>query len=125
MNKELKISNYPDFYLYYLTQHMHPTCRMLHAIGLSLGIACFIGIFVTGKWWLLLVGLAIGYGFAWTGHFFLEKNKPAAFSKPLWSFISDWVMYKDILTGQINAKLQLAKNQYGDFISDEALKAMK
>lgn len=73
MNKELKIENYQQFYLYYLTQHMHPTCRMLHAIGLSLGIMCLIGIFVTGKWWLFFVGLAFGYGFAWTGHFFLEK----------------------------------------------------
>jgi hypothetical protein len=30
-----------------------------------------------------------GYGFAWIGHFFFEKNKPASFKHPLWSFIGD------------------------------------
>ena len=43
----------------------------------------------------------MGYGFAWVGHFFFEKNKPATFTYPLWSLIGDWVMYKDILIGRI------------------------
>lgn len=124
MIKKLTINSYNDFYLYYLTQHMEPVCRTLHTIGTGLGFLCLIGIFITGKWWLFLVGLALGYGFAWTGHFFFEKNKPAAFSNPWWSFISDWVMFKDVLTGQIKAKLAIAQEKYGEYISDTALATM-
>jgi hypothetical protein len=35
------------------------------------------------------------------GHFFFEHNRPATFSYPLYSFIGDWVMFKDLLTGKI------------------------
>jgi hypothetical protein len=120
MNNKLNIESYNEFYLYYLSQHVHPTCRTLHTIGTSLGLLCLIGFFVTGKWWLIIIGLTLGYGFAWTGHFFFEKNKPAAFSKPWWSFVSDWVMLKDVLTGEINNKLKTAESKFSNYISDEA-----
>ncbi|MGN6808142.1 MAG: Mpo1-like protein, partial [Trinickia sp.] len=45
--------------------------------------------------------LVCGYGFAWVGHFFFEKNRPATFSHPLYSLMGDWVMFKDICTGKI------------------------
>jgi len=49
----------------------------------------------------VLAALACGYAFAWVGHFFFEHNRPATFTHPLWSFMGDWVMWKDILTGKI------------------------
>ena len=52
------------------------------------------------RWWLL-AALLCGYGFAWVGHFFFEKNRPATFKHPFYSFVGDWVMFKDILTGKI------------------------
>jgi len=48
--------------------------------------------------WLLPV---IGYGFAWVGHFFFEKNRPATFKHPFYSLLGDWVMFKDMLIGRI------------------------
>ncbi len=45
--------------------------------------------------------LACGYGFAWVGHFFFEKNRPATFQHPLYSFMGDWVMFADILRGRV------------------------
>ena len=48
--------------------------------------------------WFLPV---LGYGFAWVGHFFYEKNKPATFKYPFYSFIGDWVMLWHVLTGKI------------------------
>ena len=51
-------------------------------------------------WWLLAMPVA-GYGFAWVGHFIFEKNRPATFQYPLYSFLGDWVMLKDMLTGRI------------------------
>jgi len=50
---------------------------------------------------LLFSGLLCGYGFAWVGHFGFEKNKPASFKRPLYSFMGDWVMYRDIWSGKI------------------------
>ena len=57
--------------------------------------------FSTLNFWWLLAGLAAGYAFAWVGHFFFEKNRPATFTHPLYSFMGDWVMWKDMLTGRI------------------------
>ena len=57
--------------------------------------------FATGSLAWLLAGLLCGYGCAWLGHFGFEKNKPASFSRPLYSFMGDWVMFKDLLTGRI------------------------
>ena len=42
-----------------------------------------------------------GYAAAWVGHFFFEKNRPATFTYPLYSFLGDWVMLRDMLTGRI------------------------
>jgi len=54
--------------------------------------------------WILAAPLS-GYSMAWIGHFFFEHNKPATFKYPLWSFIGDWVMLKDFLTGKIKQKM--------------------
>ena len=35
------------------------------------------------------VGVIIGYGFAWLGHFVYERNSPASSRYPVWSFICD------------------------------------
>lgn len=51
------------------------------------------------KW--LIAALLVGYGFAWIGHFVFEKNKPASFKQPIYSFMGDWRMWFDILRGKI------------------------
>jgi hypothetical protein len=43
----------------------------------------------------------VGYGLAWVGHFFIEKNRPATFKHPLYSLLGDFVMFKDILVRRI------------------------
>ncbi len=47
------------------------------------------------------MALLSGYAFAWVGHFFFEKNRPATFKHPFYSFAGDWVMFKDIFVGKI------------------------
>jgi hypothetical protein len=90
-----------EFYPFYLSEHRHPVCRRLHFVGSAL-VLVVIGVAIaTGDaWWLAAAPLA-GYGFAWIGHFFFEKNRPATFSYPLYSLIGDWVMFRDILRGKI------------------------
>jgi len=90
-----------EFYPFYLSEHRNQTCRRLHFSGSALGLACLATAIVTGKVWFVLVGLVLGYAFAWTGHFFFEKNRPATFRYPLYSFAGDWVMFRDILAGRI------------------------
>lgn len=90
-----------EFYPYYLSEHQNVTCRRLHFVGSSLVLGCLAALVLTGQWFWLPVAFLCGYGFAWVGHFIFEKNKPATFKYPLYSFVSDWLMYKDILTGKI------------------------
>ena len=70
-------------------------------LGSTLALGCLVLLLATGDGYWLLVGLLCGYGFAWIGHFGFEKNKPASFSRPLYSFRGDWVMYRDIWLGKI------------------------
>ena len=49
--------------------------------------------------WLAAIPV-IGYGFAWVGHFFFEKNKPATFTYPFYSLASDFLLFFDLLRGK-------------------------
>lgn len=90
-----------EFYPYYLSEHQNLSCRRLHFVGTSLVIGLLLYFLISGNWtywWLLLL---CGYGFAWAGHFFFEHNRPATFKNPIYSLVSDFIMYKDILVGKI------------------------
>ena len=96
-----RFNRFSEFYPFYLSEHQDRVNRRLHFVGTTLVIALVLFALITQQWlWLLAVPFA-GYGFAWFGHFFFEKNKPATFNHPVYSFLGDWVMYKDILTGKI------------------------
>ena len=96
-----RYTSFREFYPFYLSEHRNRTCRRLHFVGSSLALGCLVALVLTGNAWWLLAGLLCGYGFAWVGHFAFEKNKPASFKQPMYSFCGDWVMYKDIVTGRI------------------------
>ena len=89
-----------DFYPFYLKEHSNKTCRILHFIGTFLVFALLIAGITTQVWWLLLLIPLVGYGFAWVGHFFYEKNKPATFQYPGYSLASDFKLFFDLLTGK-------------------------
>ena len=91
---------FKDFYPFYLSQHQNKICRVLHYIGSLIGISLLISAFYLENYWLVLAALVSGYAFAWVGHFFFEKNRPATFTYPWYSFIGDWQMLKDALIGK-------------------------
>ena len=95
-------SSFKDFYPFYLGEHANLTCRRLHFIGTSgiVIIAVLVIAQVLPLVWLWAIPI-LGYGFAWVGHFFFEKNRPATFKDPFYSLLGDWVMYKDMWIGKI------------------------
>jgi hypothetical protein len=94
-------ASFREFYPYYLGEHSNRTCRRLHFVGSSGALICLLLAVSTFNPLWLVAGLLCGYGFAWVGHFAFEKNRPATFKHPLYSFMGDWVMYRDLLTGRI------------------------
>ncbi|MFZ5934093.1 hypothetical protein BGP84_07395 [Pseudomonas putida] len=102
MTSTAQFRSFAEFYPYYLGEHSNPTCRRLHFVGTSLVIALLAYTVGSGKWWLLLAVPFCGYGFAWVGHFFYERNKPATFKHPWYSLIGDFAMFRDILLGRIS-----------------------
>ena len=96
-----RFASFREFYPFYLSEHANRSSRRLHFIGSCGVIALVAAGLARGDGWLLLAALLCGYGFAWAGHLFFEKNRPATFKHPLYSFIGDWVMFADILRGRI------------------------
>ncbi|MGB9367079.1 MAG: DUF962 domain-containing protein [Xanthobacteraceae bacterium] len=96
-----KYSSFAEFYPFYLSEHSDHTCRRLHFAGSSLALACVVAAVVTRNPWWLAAALLCGYGFAWIGHFAFEKNQPASFRQPLYSFMGDWKMFWQTITGKI------------------------
>ncbi|MGS0681185.1 Mpo1-like protein [Shewanella sp. 125m-7] len=93
-----RYSSFAEFYPFYLSQHQDKACRSLHYIGSSLVITTLIYSVLSANLALLLLLPVIGYGFAWVGHFVFEKNRPATFEYPWYSFLADWVMLYEALT---------------------------
>ena len=98
---------FKEYYQMYLTLHQNKWNRRLHVLGQLFTIGYFIlCVYLTFWKSLFFLPLFIAlpfvvYPFAWIGHLFIEKNKPAAFKNPLWAKASDWVMLKDIIIGKI------------------------
>jgi hypothetical protein len=102
--KGFKTTNFEslkEFYPYYLTEHQNSTSKLLHFIGTGLIILILIFGLTTSQYQYLWFVPLVGYGFAWVGHFFFEKNKPATFKHPFYSLASDFIMFFDILRGKV------------------------
>ncbi|HEY4274728.1 MAG TPA: DUF962 domain-containing protein [Rhizomicrobium sp.] len=96
-----RYSSFAEFYPFYLSEHANRTTRRLHFAGSCLALLCLAALIATGNLWWLAAALVAGYGFAWISHMTVEKNRPATFQYPLYSFIGDWVMFWQMLTGKI------------------------
>jgi len=94
-------SSFAEFYPFYLGEHANRMTRRLHFTGSALSLLCLVLLIVTANLWWLAAALVAGYGFAWISHMRIEKNRPATFKHPLYSFMGDWVMFWQMLTGRI------------------------
>ena len=100
-----EFNSFAEFWPHYVAEHSQPVTRLLHAVGTTAATLCLVGFIAIGKWWLFPLALVPGYGAAWFGHFFIEKNRPATFEHPLWSFIGDYKMIGLMIVGKMSAEV--------------------
>lgn len=102
------IKSYREFWPFYVREHSKPATRLLHFAGTSLGLISLALLIWAGRWYFFPLSLAIGYAFAWFAHFIVEKNRPATFKYPVWSFISDYKMMWYMITGRMAREVERA-----------------
>jgi Predicted membrane protein len=100
MSTSERYKTFSEFYRFYLSEHENTVSRRLHFTGTSMALALILIAIGSGIWCLLLVAPLQGYLLAWIGHFFFEHNKPATFKYPLFSFMGDWRLWWEIVTGK-------------------------
>jgi hypothetical protein len=100
------ITNYSEFWDFYVAEHSKPLTRVLHFAGTSLGLLLLAYFVYSGRWYFFPLFLVVGYALAWFAHFVIEKNKPASFRYPLWSFISDFKMMWYMILGRMDGEVR-------------------
>lgn len=100
-----KITSYSDFWPFYLREHGRPATRAMHYIGTVLTLSFLLLALGGGGWWWWLAIPLAGYGFAWAAHFGVEHNRPATFTYPLWSLLSDYRMFFLWFAGKLDVHL--------------------
>ncbi|WP_207480059.1 DUF962 domain-containing protein [Arenibaculum pallidiluteum] len=101
-----RFQTYAEFWPYYLAEHSRPATRLLHVLGTGLALVLLAAGMVTAEPLLVLLAVVSGYLFAWIGHFAVERNRPATFTHPWWSLVSDWRMFFLFLGGRLDAELR-------------------
>jgi hypothetical protein len=101
-----RLGNFEEFWPYYISQHHHPSNRALHVVGTAGVFLCLLG--ALREPLLLLACPVMGYGFAWVGHFFVEHNRPATFTYPLWSLRGDVRMFRLAILGRMRPEIERA-----------------
>lgn len=102
------IASYGQFWPYYLREHSRPATRSVHYFGTGMALLCLCAGLATGVWWLFPMALVAGYGPAWFAHYFVERNRPATFTYPVWSLVSDFKMAICWTVGRLEHELERA-----------------
>ena len=99
-------TNFEEFWPYYVSQHLHPATRAIHVGATTAALACGVAGFALFRPALVLAAPVVGYGPAWASHFAIEKNKPASFGHPVWSFRADLRQVRKFYARKLEADVQ-------------------
>jgi hypothetical protein len=108
---EERLASFDAFWPYYVSQHHNPANRRLHFVGTSGVLLCLAASLLVSPYALILAPLC-GYGFAWVGHFFVERNRPATFQYPLWSLLGDFRMFFLMALGRMGPEVRRAETLF-------------
>jgi hypothetical protein len=97
---------FEEFWPYYVREHSKKTTRVLHFTGTSLAFATIAYAAIKRRPRLLLLAPVLGYGLSWIGHFFVEQNRPATFTYPLWSLRGDFRMLAKMIVGTMDDEVE-------------------
>lgn len=107
-----RFRTFEEFWPYYVSQHAKPLTRWFHFVGTGMALGCLATFAATRKLRFIPMGLVMGYGPAWVSHFFIENNRPATFTYPLWSLQADFKMFEMMLTGRMDAEVERVLREY-------------
>lgn len=96
-----RYASFREFYPFYLGEHTNRTSRRLHVFGTLLALALAAAALGSGRLALFWAVPVAGYAFAWAGHYFFERNRPATFTHPLYSLRGDFTMMYEVLSGRL------------------------
>jgi hypothetical protein len=111
--REQRFQTFDEFWPFYVREHSKKATRALHFAGTTTAMACLAGGVLLRKRSLLALAPIAGYGAAWIGHFFVEKNRPASFGDPLWSLWADLLMWSKMITGTMDAEVERVMSSNG------------
>ena len=98
---EMRLTDYPAYWAYYITQHRQSGNRVLHYIGSACLVAFVTEAIVIGIWTPLPAALAAAFVPGLVGHVLFEKSPPEKHHYPVWAVLSDLRMLGLSLTGRL------------------------
>ncbi len=90
-----------EFWPRCIGEHCRPLTRWLHFAGTTNMLLWIVVAIVRRRPGLLLPALVSSYAFAWTGHFLVERNRPATLRHPLKASLGDLLMYGRMWRGEL------------------------
>jgi hypothetical protein len=106
-----RLRTFEEFWPFYVAEHSRRPTRALHFAGTTLVLGAVAAAALDSPWWLAAAPV-LGYGPAWIAHFFVEKNRPATFTYPLWSLRGDFRMWRLMLLGRMGPEVERAVRLY-------------
>jgi len=100
-----KAETFAQFWRHYLLDHAQPGTRALHFLGTGLAVAALIVGIVMLDPMIVILGMALGYVFSWSGHFLIERKRPSMVAHP------DVRMFRLWLGGRLNEELARAERR--------------
>ena len=93
-----RITDFKEFYAFYLNKHQKTGTRIFHFLGILLVLFVVFYVLKSGKERFLWYVPIFGLGLPWFGNAVFEKNFATTFNYPFWSIVSDFKMFFELLT---------------------------